>query len=136
MPYSSPGTPDSSVGSPVSPETGILDTNSSDQDYLEILDQNPDPDLQAKLLQTMAELEQTAIKNVQENIIQTDGCHHHDDGYHQNQYQSHQPVDLPYLSDAAANDLLSAVLNATNEVTEADIVTGNDQVFHQMQNMQ
>ena len=129
MPYSSPGTPDSSVGSPVSPETIILDTNSSDQDYLEILDQNPDPDLQAKLLQTMAELEQTAIKNVQENIIQTDG-------YHQNQYQSHEPVDLPYLSDAAASDLLSAVLNATNEVTEANIVTENGQVFHQMQNMQ
>ena len=126
MPYSSPGTPDSSVGSP---ETGILDTNSNDQDYLEILDQNPDPDLQAKLLQTMAELEQTAIKNVQENTIKTDG-------YHPDQYQSHEPVDFPVLSDEAANDLLSAVLNATNEVTENDIVTENDQVFHQMQNMQ
>ena len=127
MPYSSPGTPDSSVGSPVSSDTGILDTNSNDQDYLEILDQNQDLDLQAKLLQTMAELEQTAIKNVQENTIKNVQENTiKSDGYHPDQYQSHEPVDFPFLSDAAAHDLLSAVLNATNEVTENDIVTEND----------
>ena len=40
-------------------------------------------------------------------------------------------MDFPYISDAAANDLLSTLLT-NNEI----FVTENDQVFHQMQNMQ
>ena len=123
MTYSSPGTPDSSVGSPVSPEGVILDSNSNDQDHFESLGQNLDnQDLQA----LMAELEQAAI---QESTIQADG-------FHQAQHQDQrgieiETVDLPFISDAAANDLLSTLLT-NNEI----FVTENDQVFHQMQNMQ
>ena len=125
MTYSSPGTPDSSVGSPVSPEGVILDSNSNsnDQDHFESLGQNLDnQDLQA----LMAELEQAAI---QDSTIQADG-------FHQAQHQDQrgieiETVDLPIISDAAANHLLSTLLT-NNEI----FVTENDQVFHQMQNMQ
>lgn len=123
MTYSSPGTPDSSVGSPVSPEGVILDSNSNsnDQDHFESLGQNLDnQDLQA----LMAELEQAAI---QESTIQADGFHQ---AQHQDQ-RGIETVDLPFISDAAANDLLSTLLT-NNEI----FVTENDQVFHQMQNMQ
>ena len=124
MTYSSPGTPDSSVGSPVSPEGVILDSNSYDQDQLESLEQNLDnQDLQA----IMVELEQAVI---QDSTIQTDG-------HHQNQHQDQlglENVDFPYISeisDAAANDLISTLLT-NNEI----LVTENEQVYHQMQNMQ
>ena len=118
MNYSNPGTPDSSVGSPVSPEGVILDSNSNDQDHLESLEQNLDnQDLQA----LMVELEQAAI---QESTIQADG-------FHQDQRQDQlglENVDIPYISDA---DLLSTLLT-NNDM----LVTENDQVYHQMQNMQ
>ena len=127
MTYSNPGTPDSSTGSPVSPETVILDSNSNDQDLLEILDQKQDPGSQELLATIMDDLKQTTINNIQDNTIQTDG-------YHQHQHQSHEDFPFINISDAAADDLLSAVLNAT-QVTELEIVTDNDQVFHQMQNM-
>ena len=108
MTYSSPGTPDSSVGSPVSPEGVILDSNSNDQDHLEIFDQNLDnQDLQA----LMVELEQTAIQE-STSTIQADG-------FHQDQHQDQ------------LGDLLSTLLT-NNEI----LVTENEQVYHQMQNMQ
>ena len=120
MTYSSPGTPDSSVGSPVSPEGVILDSNSNDQDHLESLEQNLDnQDLQA----IMVELEQAVI---QDSTIQTDGHHQHQ---HQDQIGL-ENVDFPF-SDAAANDLISTLLT-NNEI----LVTENEQVYHQMQNMQ
>ena len=120
MTYSSPGTPDSSVGSPVSPEGVILDSNSNDQDHLESLEQNLDnQDLQA----LMVELEQTAIQE-STSTIQADGHHFQ----HQDQHQDQLGLDI---SDAAASDLLSTLL-ANNEI----FVSENDQVYHQMQNMQ
>ena len=127
MTYSNPGTPDSSTGSPVSPETVILDSNSYDQDLLEILDQKQDPGSQELLATIMDDLKQTTINNIQDNTIQTD-C------YHQHQHQGHEDFPFLNISEAAADDLLSAVLNAA-QVTELEIVTENDQVFHQMQNM-
>ena len=129
MTYSSPGTPDSSVGSPVSPEGVILDSNSNDQDHLEILDQNLDnQDLQA----LMVELEQTAIQE-STSTIQADGHHFQHQDQHQDQLGL-ENVDFPYISDisdAAANDLISTLLT-NNEI----LVTENEQVYHQMQNMQ
>ena len=131
MTYSNPGTPDSSTGSPVSPETVILDSNSNDQDLLEILDQKQDPGSQEMLANIMNDLKQTTIMdNIQDNTIQSDG-------FHPNQHQGHhEDHEDPFIniSEAAADDLLSAVLNAT-QVTELEIVTENDKVFHQMQNM-
>ena len=123
MTYSSPGTPDSSVGSPVSPEGVILDSNSNDQDHLGSLEQKLDnQDLQVQAI--MVELEQAVI---QDSTIQSDG-------YHQDQHQDQlgiENVDFPYISDAVTNDLLSTLLT-NNEL----LVTENDQVYHQMQNMQ
>ena len=120
MTYSSPGTPDSSVGSPVSPEGVILDSNSNDQDHLEGLEQNLDnQDLQVQAI--MVELEQAAI---QDSTIQADG-------FHQDQHQDQlglENVDIPYISDT---DLISTLLT-NNEI----LVTENEQVYHQMQNMQ
>ena len=134
MTYSNPGTPDSSTGSPVSPETVILDSNSNDQDLLEILDQKQDPGSQELLANIMNDLKQTTIMdNIQDNTIQSDGFH---PNQHQSHHEDHEDLDDPFIniSEAAADDLLSAVLNAT-QVTELEIVTENDKVFHQMQNM-
>ena len=133
--YSSPGTPDSSIGSPVSPERSVsvnLDTNSTDHDDLNILDQDLDPDNQERLLQIIGDLEQTTFENtrVQDGLglIQSDGCH---------QSQQQEQHDLQTLDFSCISDLLSADLStvSANDITELDIVTQNDRVYHQLQNM-